>query len=68
MNASIRWVVWGSTPLGALAGGGLGSWLGIVPTLWISLIGSILGMLWVLFSPLRTMRDLPSTTSVDAHD
>ncbi|MFI6100494.1 MFS transporter [Lentzea sp. NPDC051213] len=67
MNASVRWVVWGTTPLGALAGGALGSWLGIVPTLWISLAGSVLGLLWVLFSPLRTMRDLPATTSVEAH-
>ncbi|MEV6238874.1 MFS transporter [Lentzea sp. NPDC051838] len=67
MNASIRWVVWGSTPLGALLGGGLGTWIGIVPTLWVSLIGSVLGMLWVLFSPLRTMRDLPTEASVDAH-
>jgi len=67
MNASIRWVVWGSTPLGALLGGGLGTWIGIVPTLWVSLVGSILGMSWVLFSPLRTMRDLPTGTSVDAH-
>jgi predicted MFS family arabinose efflux permease len=67
MNASIRWVVWGTTPLGALLGGGLGSWIGIVPTLWVSLIGSVAGVVWVLLSPLRSMRDLPTTTSVDAH-
>ncbi|SMD14451.1 MFS transporter [Lentzea albidocapillata] len=67
MNASIRWVVWGATPLGALLGGGLGSWIGIVPTLWVSLIGSVAGMGWVLFSPLRSMRDLPTTSSVEAH-
>ncbi|MET8760485.1 MFS transporter [Lentzea sp. NPDC004782] len=67
MNASIRWVVWGSTPLGALLGGGLGSWIGIVPTLWVALTGSVGGMAWVLLSPLRTMRDLPSAASVDAH-
>ncbi|NKE60615.1 MFS transporter [Lentzea sp. PSKA42] len=67
MNASIRWVVWGATPLGALLGGGLGSWIGILPTLWVSLIGSVLGMVWVLISPLRTMRDLPAEASVDAH-
>lgn len=66
MNASIRWVVWGSSPIGALVGGGLGSWLGIVPTLWIALIGSVAGMVWVVLSPLRTMRDLP-TEPVEAH-
>ncbi|MFD4675161.1 MFS transporter [Lentzea sp. NPDC058450] len=67
MNASIRWVVWGATPLGALLGGGLGTWIGIVPTLWVSLVGSVGGMVWVLLSPLRTMRDLPTTASVEAH-
>jgi predicted MFS family arabinose efflux permease len=66
MNASIRWVVWGSTPIGALVGGGLGTWLGVVPTLWIALIGSVAGMVWVLLSPLRTMRDLP-TAPAEAH-
>jgi len=67
MNASVRWVVWGATPLGALGGGALGSWIGIVPTLWVSLVGSVLGMVWVVLSPLRTMRDLPTGASVDAH-
>jgi len=67
MNASIRWVVWGTTPLGALLGGGLGSWIGIVPTLWVSLVGAVGGMAWVLLSPLRTMRDLPAVSSVEAH-
>ncbi|MGI5501698.1 MFS transporter [Lentzea sp. CA-135723] len=67
MNASIRWVVWGATPLGALLGGGLGTWIGVVPTIWVSLIGAVGGMVWVLLSPLRTMRDLPTTSSVEAH-
>ncbi|WP_394621723.1 MFS transporter [Lentzea sp. JNUCC 0626] len=67
MNASIRWVVWGSTPLGALLGGGLGTWIGVVPTLWVSLVGSVGGMVWLLVSPLRTMRDLPTASSVEAH-
>ncbi|SDH12718.1 Predicted arabinose efflux permease, MFS family [Lentzea fradiae] len=67
MNASIRWVVWGATPLGALLGGVLGSWIGIVPTLWVSLAGTVAGMVWLLLSPLRSMRDLPAGDSVVAH-
>ena len=35
MNASVRFIVWGSQPLGALLGGFLGAAIGIVPTLWI---------------------------------
>ncbi|MFB9499430.1 MFS transporter [Saccharothrix mutabilis subsp. capreolus] len=54
MNASIRFVVWGSMPLGGLVGGALGGGFGIVPTLWIAMAGQALAVLWVLFSPLRT--------------
>lgn len=61
MNASVRWIVWGTLPLGALMGGALGTWIGIRPTLWIGVVGSALAGLFVFFSPLRTMRDVPST-------
>ncbi len=59
MNASIRFIVWGSMPIGAFAGGVLGGQLGVVPTLWLTVGGFLLGGLTVLFSPLRGMRDLP---------
>jgi MFS family permease len=59
MNASVRWIVWGTLPLGSLMGGGLGTWLGIRPTLWIGVVGSAFAGLFVFFSPLRTMRDVP---------
>jgi len=65
MNASIRFLVYGTMPLGGLAGGALGAWLGVLPTLWIAALGSILAFLPVLLSPLRTMRDLP--VEYDAH-
>ncbi|GAA0243715.1 MFS transporter [Saccharothrix mutabilis subsp. mutabilis] len=53
MNASIRFVVWGSMPLGGLVGGVLGGQYGIVSTLWLAMAGQALAVLWVLFSPLR---------------
>ncbi|HTJ72455.1 MAG TPA: MFS transporter [Actinospica sp.] len=59
MNASVRWIVWGTLPLGSLMGGALGTWIGIRPTIWIGVVGSALGGLFVLFSPLRAMRDVP---------
>jgi hypothetical protein len=59
MNASVRFIVFGTQPLGALLGGALGSWIGILPTLWISVAAAGLAALPVLFSPLIRMRDLP---------
>ncbi|MEU8508753.1 MFS transporter [Streptomyces brevispora] len=41
MNASIRFVVWGSMPIAAIAAGWLGTAIGVVPTLWIGVAGSI---------------------------
>jgi MFS family permease len=61
MNASVRFIVWGTMPLGALLGGVLGTWLGLRAVVWIGVTGSYLAGLWVFFSPLRTMRDVPTT-------
>ena len=60
MNAAVRWIVWGTLPLGAIIGGALGSTIGIRPTLWIGFIGSWAAGFWVYFSPLRKMRDIPT--------
>jgi MFS family permease len=60
MNASVRWIVWGTMPLGALFGGALGTGLGLRPTLFVCVIGQVAASLFVLFSPLRRMRDVPT--------
>jgi len=62
MNASIRFVVWGVMPVGALLAGALGTWLGTVPTLWIAATGELLACLFVVIGPFWGMRALP-----DAH-
>ncbi|MGB5951965.1 MAG: MFS transporter [Ornithinimicrobium sp.] len=59
MNASIRFLVWGPIPLGALTGGILGSWIGIIATLWVGVVLMALACLPVVLSPLITMGDLP---------
>ncbi|MFF0433778.1 MFS transporter [Streptomyces sp. NPDC004327] len=67
MNAAVRWIVWGTIPLGALVGGALATWVGLRTTLWIGLVGAGLGGLWVLFSPLRRLRDVePGTAAATA--
>jgi MFS family permease len=52
-------VNYGVRPLGALAGGALGTWIGLRPTLWIASTAAIAGVLWLLPSPLMRMRELP---------
>ncbi len=59
MNAAMRWIVWGTLPLGGVLGGVLGSLLGIRTTIWVGVIGSWAAALWVIFSPLRKMKDIP---------
>jgi MFS family permease len=63
MNASVRFVVWGTLPLGALVGGVLGTLIGIRPTLWVGAFGVLLCPLPVLLSPLRRLRDLPAAVA-----
>src|SRR5438132_436716 len=60
MNASMRFIVWGTIPLGALLGGGLGQAIGMWPTLVAMALCSLLAPLWVLFSPVRQLRVQPA--------
>ena len=59
MNATMRFIVWGVLPIGALIGGVLGTVIGLRPTLWIGAIGESLAGVWLLASPMRSMRDFP---------
>lgn len=65
MNASIRFVVWGVMPISALLAGGLGSWIGTVPTLWIGAVGGVLSALPVIIGPFWGMRELPDAAPAD---
>jgi MFS family permease len=55
-----RFVNYGVRPLGALAGGALGSAIGLRPTLWIATAGALLGVLWLLPSPTPRLRERPA--------
>jgi predicted MFS family arabinose efflux permease len=54
-----RTVNYGIRPIGALLGGALGATLGVRPALWIATVGALAGLLWVVFSPVRALRELP---------
>ncbi|MEV8314129.1 MFS transporter [Streptomyces sp. NPDC059900] len=55
----------GFRPLGALAGGALGTVIGLRPTLWIGTAGAVLAVLWLLPSPVPGIRELPQSAEQD---
>ena len=59
MNAVMRFIVWGTIPLGALTGGVLGSTIGLRETMVVGAIGGGLAVLWIVFSPQRHLREMP---------
>lgn len=60
MNATMRFLVWGTMPLGGFLGGVLGATIGVRQTLLVAAIGGSLAFLPVFLSPLRNARELPS--------
>jgi MFS family permease len=59
MNAVIRFLVWGTLPLGALLGGSLGTWIGLRGALWVAAIGALFTFLPIAFSPVPKLREMP---------
>jgi len=59
MNATMRFLVWGTLPLGGLLGGLLGELLGLRAAMIVGGFGGLLSFLWVLASPVRTLTRIP---------
>jgi MFS family permease len=60
MNSVMRFIVWGVIPVGTLLGGALGTWIGLRPAMWIGAGGATLAFLPVLFSSVRSVREVPT--------
>jgi MFS family permease len=58
-NATMRFIVWGTLPLGALVGGVIGGTAGLRPTLWTSALGSVLAIVPIVLSPVGRLRTVP---------
>jgi MFS family permease len=56
---SARFVNYGIRPIGMLLGGILGDAIGVRPTLWVATAGALVGLLWLLPSPILGLRELP---------
>jgi hypothetical protein len=59
-NASMRVMVGTMLPLGALTAGLFASIAGMQTTMLIAAIGGLSASLWVIFSPIRRLREMPS--------
>jgi MFS family permease len=59
MNASMRFVVWGTIPLGSLTGGALAAAFGVRTALVVGAVLAFTSVLPILLSPLRTLREFP---------
>ncbi len=59
MNSVMRFLVWGTIPIGTLLGGALATWVGLRETIVIGAVGGGLSFLWLLFSPQRHLREMP---------
>jgi len=59
MNSVMRFIVWGTIPIGTLLGGTLGSTIGLRETLVVGAVGSGSSFLWILLSPQRHLREMP---------
>jgi MFS family permease len=66
MNATMRWIVWGTMPIGGIVGGILGTLVGVRETILLAGIGGSLAFLPVLFSPVRSIRAMPASVDDQA--
>lgn len=60
MNATMRTIVWGTIPVGGLLGGVVGDIIGTRPTMGLMAVLGAFAFLWVLLSPVRSVREMPT--------
>ncbi|HLK64902.1 MAG TPA: MFS transporter [Bryobacteraceae bacterium] len=59
VNSAIYLLFRGLIPVGALLGGALGDAIGMRPTMFVGASGYLLSALFLIFSPIRHLRELP---------
>jgi len=59
MNATMRFIVWGTIPIGSILGGSLGDVVGLRTTIWVGALGSLVSFLPLLVSPVPGIKHMP---------
>jgi hypothetical protein len=55
----MRFIVWGTIPIGMMVGGFLGGAIGLRETILVGGVGSLFAFLPLLVGPLRHLREMP---------
>lgn len=61
MNATMRWFVWGTMPIGSIIGGIIGETLGVRATILIGGAGTSLAFVPLLLGPVWHIKEMPTT-------
>lgn len=61
MNATMRWFVWGTMPIGSIIGGIIGETLGVRAAILIGGAGASLAFVPLLFGPVWRIKEMPTT-------
>ena len=61
MNATMRWFVWGTMPIGSIIGGIIGETLGVRAAILIGGAGASLAFIPLLFGPVWRIKEMPTT-------
>ena len=60
VNAVMQMLIHGVFPVGSFCGGALASVIGVRPTLTLGALGFLSSSLWLVFSPVRKLREYPT--------
>jgi hypothetical protein len=59
MNASMRFIVWGTIPVGQILGGLIGAAFGLSAAIWVGAVGTLVPIAIIALSPVRSLRTMP---------
>ncbi len=68
MNATMRFIVWGTIPVGTITGGFLGGTIGLHETIWVGAVATIFAFVPVFLGPVRTIVTMPQPEGPTASD
>jgi MFS family permease len=60
MNATMRFLVWGTIPIGQIIGGVIATVSSVQVAIWVGAIGALFAFLPVFFSPVRSLARIPT--------